>query len=127
ACAAVIATLNTLRKDEPYQRVEEHGRTLMDGIRRLGEDNGVPLHVQGLPAAFHVSFGSPDGGAIRNHADLASLDTDRYARFAHTLVDHGIWAAPRGIWYVSAAHGNAEVSETFQRLGAALAAETAGG
>jgi hypothetical protein len=30
-----------------------------------------------------------------------------------TLIGHGMWVARRGIWYVSAAHTEADVSETL--------------
>ncbi|WP_052669702.1 aspartate aminotransferase family protein [Nitriliruptor alkaliphilus] len=123
ACAAVIATLTALRTDPPYDRVEAHGNALMDRIGELGARHGLALRVQGLPAAFHVSFGPPE--PIHDHAGLATLDLARYARLAHTLVDHGLWVAARGIWYVSAAHGDHELSVATARLDAALAADAA--
>ncbi|AYY13255.1 aminotransferase class III-fold pyridoxal phosphate-dependent enzyme [Actinobacteria bacterium YIM 96077] len=125
ACAAVVSTLTLLREDPPYGRVHAHGTKLMDSIRELAVQHDLPLRVQGLPVAFHVSFGSP--GSILDHAGLASFDLDRYAAFSHTLADHGIWVAPRGIWYVSAAHGDVELSATLERLDAALSVEAACG
>ncbi|WP_166355656.1 aspartate aminotransferase family protein [Phytoactinopolyspora limicola] len=118
ACAAVTAALTVLREDPPYKRVEEHGTRLMDGIRQLGAARGLPLRVQGLPMAFHVSFGDPE--PIYDYAGLARIDLARYARFADTLVDHGVWVAARGIWYVSAAHGETELATALERFEAAL-------
>lgn len=119
ACAAVVATLDILREDPPYTRLEEYGGTLMDTIVQVGRDHGLPLRVQGLPMAFHVSFGEPE--MVRDYAGLAAVDLERYARFAHTLAGHGIWAAARGIWYVSAAHGDTEMAATQERLDSAAA------
>ncbi|WP_166356313.1 aspartate aminotransferase family protein [Phytoactinopolyspora limicola] len=121
ACAAVIATLTELRENPPYESVEAHGAKLMDVVTQAGAAHGLPLRVQGLPAAFHVSFGPPD--RIGDHATVeAKLDLARYAELAAVLVDHGIWVAPRGIWYVSAAHGERELTATVDRLDSALAA-----
>ncbi|WP_218871617.1 aspartate aminotransferase family protein [Microlunatus parietis] len=120
ACAAVTAALTVLRRDAPYQRVEEHGARLIDGIRKLGVDHDLPLRVQGLPMAFHVGFGDP--APVIDAAGLGRLDLKRYADLVPVLVDHGIWVAPRGIWYVSAAHGDSELAAVLERLDAALSA-----
>ncbi|NED97887.1 aminotransferase class III-fold pyridoxal phosphate-dependent enzyme [Phytoactinopolyspora alkaliphila] len=125
ACAAVTAALTALREDPPYKRVEDHGAKLMAGIRELGASHGVPVRVQGLPMAFHVSFGDPD--QVWDYAGMARLDQVRYARFAEVLVDHGVWVAPRGIWYVSAAHSERELEVVLQRFEAALGDFVAGG
>ncbi|SDT20962.1 glutamate-1-semialdehyde 2,1-aminomutase [Jiangella sp. DSM 45060] len=119
ACAAVIASLKALREDPPYARLEEYGDSLMDAIVEIGRDHGLPLRAQGLPMAFHVSFGDP--APVHDYAGLAGLDLDRYAAFSHTLADHGVWVAARGIWYVSAAHADKEMAATLERFDAAAA------
>ncbi|GAA4984883.1 aspartate aminotransferase family protein [Actinopolymorpha pittospori] len=120
ACAAVAATLRQLRDDPPYDRLETHGGKLVDGLRELGTRHDVPLRAQGLPMAFHMSFGDPS--PIHDLGQLDRLDLERYARFAHVLVDYGVWVAPRGIWYISAAHGEKELVAVLERVDAALAA-----
>jgi glutamate-1-semialdehyde 2,1-aminomutase len=96
-----------------------HGEALMSGIRELAASHGLPLRVQGLPMAFHASFG--DSGDVRDFRDLQRLDASRYRRFATRLIEEGVWVAGRGIWYVSAAHGEREVEVTLERARAALA------
>lgn len=118
ATAATVATLTSLREDPPYPRVQEHGQALIDGIRALGVSHGVPLHVQGVPAAFHVSFGEQDATDFRT---LQQLDLARYSRLAGALVEHGIWVAGRGVWYVSAAHGPDELDAALSRFDKSLA------
>lgn len=63
---------------------------------------------------------------MRSLADLQRLDLDRYAVFSRVLVEHGVWVTGRGIWYVSTAHTDADVDETFDRVGRAMSAFTAG-
>jgi glutamate-1-semialdehyde 2,1-aminomutase len=116
--AAVSATLTVLERDRPYPRLEAVGRSLMDGIREIGARRSVPLHVQGLPMAFHVSFGDEDATDFQS---LARLDATRYRMFVERLVDHGVWVARRGVWYVSVAHGEREVAVALERTDAALA------
>jgi glutamate-1-semialdehyde 2,1-aminomutase len=113
AMAATVATLEVLRHDPPYEKVTEHGSALMDGIRGLGSEYGVSLHVQGMPAAFHVSFGEAD---VTDYRTLQRLDLSRYRAFANSLVEHGIWVADRGVWYVSASHGPKELEAALSRF-----------
>jgi glutamate-1-semialdehyde 2,1-aminomutase len=113
AMAATVATLDVLRHDPPYEKVTEHGSALMDGIRGLGSEYGVSLHVQGMPAAFHVSFGEAD---VTDYRTLQKLDLSRYRAFANSLVEHGIWVADRGVWYVSASHGPKELEAALSRF-----------
>jgi glutamate-1-semialdehyde 2,1-aminomutase len=117
AAAATLATLASLDEDPPYERIDSVGRALMDGLSALADDASVPLHVQGFPAAFHVSFG---GGDVVDLRSLQRLDAERYRRLAGRLVDAGVWVARRGIWYVSAAHGAREVDVTLERAAGAF-------
>lgn len=118
AAAATTATLEILTEDPPYERIDAHGDALMTGLRDLGQAHGVPLRVQGLPPAFHASFGDPE--PVWDYRELDGLDRDRYAAFSRTLVDSGVWVAARGIWYVSAAHGDEELKTALARVDAAL-------
>jgi glutamate-1-semialdehyde 2,1-aminomutase len=128
AAAAVSSTMDVLTQEPPYASIEAHGSALMDGLRELGHRHAVGLHVQGLPAAFHVSFSRDAAGAgeVVDHAGLQVLDLARYARFSRTLIRHGVWVAGRGIWYCSAAHGNSELDDTLERFDRALTADPTG-
>jgi glutamate-1-semialdehyde 2,1-aminomutase len=117
AIAATVATIGELRENPPYERIARHGTALMTGIRELGQRHGLPLHVQGLPAAFHCSFGTQDATDYRS---LSRLDGQRYARLAADLVQHGIWVAGRGVWYVSASHGDQELDAALTRFESAI-------
>jgi glutamate-1-semialdehyde 2,1-aminomutase len=118
ACAAVVATIAELRSDPPYARVEAHGEEVMAGIRRLANDHDVPLRVQGLGMSFHASFGPDD--PVFDFQGLQSLDLRSYSELARRLADYGVWVAGRGIWYVSATHGEREKGVVLERLEAAL-------
>ncbi|WP_308800051.1 aspartate aminotransferase family protein [Agromyces silvae] len=121
AAAAVAATMRRLTDDPPYDRIREHGLALMEGLTEAGRRHGLPLRVQGLPMAFHVSLGE-DPEPFQDFAGLQRRDLVGYAELARRFADHGVWVAGRGIWYVSAAHGPAELDETLRRVDAALAA-----
>lgn len=115
--AATMATIGYLRENSPYPAIIEHGDALMSGLRELGVKHGIPLRVEGPPMAFHVSFGDAD---VTDYRSLQQLDLARYAELAKALVEHGIWVAHRGTWYVSAAHGPAELDAILTRFHSAL-------
>lgn len=116
--AAVAATLRLLGHSPPYPEMEKTGTRLMEGLDELGRRMGLPLRLQGWPMAFHASFG--DGIEVSDHTDLRELDHGRYRELAARLVDNGVWVAARGIWYLSAAHGDNEVDATLERAEAAM-------
>jgi glutamate-1-semialdehyde 2,1-aminomutase len=118
AAAATVATLDVLAADPPYRRIAAHGEALMSGLRALADVHRVPLRLQGLPVAFHASFGPPD--PVWDYRGLRRLDGERYARFARSLAEHGLWVAGRGVWYVSAAHGTPELAAAMDRLDRAM-------
>ena len=95
----------------------------MRGLRDLGSRHDIPLRVQGVPAAFHASFGDP--APVTDYRGLERLDRQRYTAFAHLLAECGVWVAGRGIWYVSAAHGDRELDEALDRVDTALQRFTA--
>ncbi|MDP8958276.1 MAG: aminotransferase class III-fold pyridoxal phosphate-dependent enzyme [Actinomycetota bacterium] len=111
--AAVEASLRLLAERPPYGEIERVGREVMEGLERLGREAGLPLRLQGLPMAFHASFG--EDVEVTDFAGLQALDAARYRKLADLLVDEGVWVAGRGVWYVSAAHGDREVEATLER------------
>ncbi|MFW6599451.1 aspartate aminotransferase family protein [Propionibacteriaceae bacterium Y2011] len=124
AAAAVDATMDWLKENDPYPALEEFGTKLKDGLAEVGRRLGANLHIQGLPMAFHVSFADDDAPATDN-ASLATLDLARYAAFTDDLAEAGIWVAARGIYYVSITHGQAELDDTLERFEQALGKELA--
>lgn len=120
AAAATLATLELLVDERPHERIEQLGATLMEGLRAAAAAASVPLRVRGFPCAFHASFG--EDGDLRDFRTVRALDSAAYKQLAMRLVDAGVWVAARGIWYVSAAHGEREVEVTLERAQHALAA-----
>lgn len=121
ASAATVATLRRLLEDPPYARIAGRGRRLMEGLGGLASDHDLDLNVQGVPMAFHAGFGD---GPVTDYRSLGRLDADRYNDFTNALVDHGVWVANRGIWYLSAAHEETDIDETLERVETAMKAST---
>ena len=119
--AASAAAIAELEKDNGaiYRQLEATGSALMTGIDAIGKQLGLPLHVQGLPTAFHVSF--TELPAIKDYRDYAlHCDKERYARFVLAMLKRGVRLIERGVWYISAAHGEEHVAKTLQAVQEAL-------
>jgi len=119
ACAAVVATIDHLTEAPPYETLARVGEKLMTGLAGLANTHDIPLNIQGLPMSFHAGIGE---GPIATYEDLRRLDTDEYQMLVDRLIDHGVWVAGRGIWYVSAAHTEDDVEETLSRADQAMSA-----
>lgn len=120
--AASAAAIAELEKDNGaiYPQLDQTGRKLMNGLHALGQRHGLPLHIQGVPTAFHLSFTDLD--AIRDYRDYAgACDKERYSRFCVAMLERGIRLIERGVWYISAAHTAEQIEETLQAADAALA------
>jgi glutamate-1-semialdehyde 2,1-aminomutase len=123
AMAASVAAIAELEKDDGavYRQIERTGAQLMEGLAELGRRHELPLHVQGLPAVFHVSF--TEQPPIRDYRDYAlHCDKARYDAFALEMLKRGVRLIGRGLWYVSAAHTDDHVERTLAAADQALSA-----
>jgi len=120
AVTAAIATLDALSADPgAYQRLEQHGERLMAGIRASAKKHGEPLLVQGYGSIFCTLC--TEAAAVHDFRDVAATDGNRTAQFAGALARHGVRTTARGVWFLSMAHGDAEVDATLAAVDKALA------
>jgi glutamate-1-semialdehyde 2,1-aminomutase len=119
--AAAAASLAELERDDGaiYRHMEEVGTSLIEGITGLARRLDLPLLVQGLPTAFHLSFTALEG--LRDYRDYAlHCDKERYGRLKVALLRRGVRVLDRGVWYISAAHTQAHVERTLAMMAEAL-------
>jgi glutamate-1-semialdehyde 2,1-aminomutase len=118
--AAGLAALDVLAADEGavYRTMERRGTRLMHGLRSAARRAGVSMLVQGLPAIFQTRF--TDKPALYDYRDVAETDQERGLAFCQALQDEGVRVTQRGVWFLSAAHGDAEIDETLAAAERAL-------
>jgi len=107
--AAALATIETLETEDIHPRLYAYGTRLMAGLRDAARQADVPLLVTGLGPMFHTGFTTRD--AVRDYRDTLSYDTARYGRFVRGMQERGIRLIGRGLWYISAAHTEAEIDQ----------------
>jgi len=120
---AMRAGLETLRllDDAAYQRLDELGAALVDGLATVARRAGVDIVVNRVGSMLTPFF---TGTPVVDAASAQRADVDRYARFFHGLLDRGVMVPPSQFeaWFVSLAHTAEDVRRTVDAARAALAA-----
>ena len=111
ATAAALAVLRRLRDPAVYERLEDSGALLEEGLREAAGDE--PVCVQRVGAMATVFFAA---GPVRDFEDAAGCDTERFAAWFRHLLARGIYVAPSQYeaLFVSTAHGEAEIDATVE-------------
>jgi len=123
AMSAGLAMLQEIERRPPYAELERLGRLL--GAQLEAEIasrsllNRVSLTRMG---SLLTLFFAP--GPIHDFAQAKRADTKRYAVFFHAMRERGIFLPPAQFeaWFVSTAHGEAEIRRTARMAGESLAA-----
>ena len=106
----VAANLDLLSVPDVYKRLHAIGDAAITGLRDVFRRRSVRAIVQGFGPMFQIYF--TDRDAIRDYRDYCSyVDTARYSRFIHSLLDQGVYMTPsNGLhWIISTAHSEADV------------------
>ncbi len=104
--AAAHATISELENLD-YQSVYRLGEALMNGLRELAAKAGLSVLAQGFGPVFHLAFTERD--SIVDYRDSLENDAQRNREFVGAMLDRGIRLLSRGLWYLSAAHTEADI------------------
>ncbi|MFO7246838.1 MAG: glutamate-1-semialdehyde 2,1-aminomutase [Thermaerobacter sp.] len=112
AVRAGLAVVQALRDEGIFRRLDETAAALTAGIGEALSAAGVPHCIQRSGSMFTVFFTE---GPVRSLDDARRSDAGRFARFFHALLQRGVYIppSPYECWFVSAAHGPAEVEATL--------------
>jgi glutamate-1-semialdehyde 2,1-aminomutase len=118
AMAAGLATLSTLTP-ALHAKIEKRTGALVEGLQKIGEALHVPLTTGYAGSMWGFFF---TGKPVRNFTDAKSSDADCFRRFFHAALERGVYLAPSPFeaCFMSAAHGDAEVSAALERMKDAL-------
>ena len=118
AVAAGLAALELIDREDPYARLEAAAASIADGVSGALTAAGVPHTVNRVGSLFSVFFGDVP---VTDLASAQAADHGAYARFFHGMLDEGVYLPPSGYeaWFLSAAHGDAEVERVIEAAGRA--------
>jgi glutamate-1-semialdehyde 2,1-aminomutase len=86
--AAGLATLQELRDHPPYQRLDQLGRQLADGLSDAARAAGVPHCLNRAGSMWTLFF---TNGPVTNYDTAKKSDTARFARFFWAMMDRGVY------------------------------------
>ena len=103
AMAAGFATLNELKRQAPYERLERLGARLADGLREAAKRAGHPIRVNRLGSMLTVFFSE---SPVTRFAEAQQADAGRFAAFANGLRHAGVLVPPSPFeaMFLSTAH-----------------------
>ncbi len=115
AMAAGAATLQTLKRRSPYEKMRQATETLVDGIRFLARKHDRPVTVNSIESLFTLFF------CNRPVFDLASAlrsDTGVYAKFFRGLLEEGVYFPPAQFEaaFLSSVHTAEDVETTLRAV-----------
>jgi glutamate-1-semialdehyde 2,1-aminomutase len=111
--AAGLATLEALRGEGSYERLDRLGRLAEERLRDVLAATGVPGVVNRVGSMFTLFFGPTE---VRSYADAVRSDTERFARYFRGMLEEGVYLPPSQFeaMFVSLAHDDTHVDQLAQ-------------
>lgn len=112
AMTAGIATLEILKDNTIYKRLEEKSHRLAVGMERVCKDAKIPAHHTRIGSMLCTFFTDEP---VTDYATAKRCDTKRYAKFFHGMLEKGFYFAPSQFEavFVSTSHGEREIDATI--------------
>ena len=112
ATACGLATLKLIQKPGFYEALGARTRRMVQGMGEVAKAAGVPYCCDSEGGMFGF-FLQPQ--LAQNYTQAVQTDTALFSKFFHGMLDRGIYFAPAlyEAGFVSAAHSDADLDETF--------------
>jgi len=119
---ATIAGLTMLRKldEDVYAALEEQTAYLHAGITERAAAARVPVTVNSVCGMFGLFF---TAGEVTEFDHVANADVDRFNRFFHAMLEHGVYLAPSAFeaGFLSTRHDREVLDQTLDAMTTAFA------
>jgi glutamate-1-semialdehyde 2,1-aminomutase len=109
--AGGIATLKLLSNPDVFEKLESLSSRFFSGLQKAIDDIGADVQLQRCGSMFSVIFSSKP---VRNYKESLCIDSERYAKFFHHLLENGVYMPPSAVdeAVISAAHTEDEIDLT---------------
>jgi glutamate-1-semialdehyde 2,1-aminomutase len=120
AVAAGLATLRAVQADGFYDRLALRTRQLVEGLSGIAREIGIPFCADSIGGMFGLYFSE---AVPTTYAQVMASDREAFNRFFHAMLNAGVYLAPSAFeaGFVSAAHGERELEQTFAAARSAFA------
>lgn len=119
--SAAVAAVEELERgaDEIYPHLDDMGARLAETFRDAASEADLPLAINQVGATAYAFWSSEP---VASYEATLRSDPATYRRFARALLDEGVHVIPRGLLYLSTAHGEAELARTKEAVHRAASA-----
>ena len=110
--AAAWATLSLIQKKPILQTIARRGQRLMDGLKKIFDEAGILVCMNGYPAMFTFAVGVEK---VTGQRDWAESERDYYLRLIESSIERGVMPDhdPREPWFLCYEHTDKEIDETL--------------
>lgn len=111
--AAAWATLTLLQKQPILKMIEQRGKRLMAGLKKIFEEADIPVVFSGYPAMFSFSIGVEK---VTCQRDWNESDKDYYLALVEAAIERGVMPDhdPREPWFLCYAHSEEDIDRTLE-------------
>lgn len=112
AMAAGLKALDILGRPGNYERLEQLGKRLGEGLLAAAQAAGVPACVNRIGSMVTLFFAA---GPVTDYASAKTSDTARFGTFFRKMRDHGVFLPPSQFeaMFVSLAHTEEDVDQVI--------------
>ncbi|MCQ6267404.1 glutamate-1-semialdehyde 2,1-aminomutase [Fictibacillus sp. WQ 8-8] len=113
--SAGIACLEVLQEEGVYERMDELGKQLEEGILGHAKAYGVPITINRLKGALTVYFTNEK---IVNYEQAENTDGERFGKYFKAMLAEGINLAPSKYeaMFLTTAHTDQDIAETLEAV-----------
>ncbi len=115
AMAAGLAALTELSQGNKHQQLSDATEKLAMGLKAAADRNGIDLNINYVGAMFGFFFTS-DEAPITSFEQVMACDKDKFNRFFHLMLEHGVYLAPSAFeaGFLSMAHTDDIIEKTLE-------------
>jgi glutamate-1-semialdehyde 2,1-aminomutase len=115
AMAAGLASLTELAKGDKHKQLSAATEKLAMGLKAAAERHGVNLSINYVGGMFGFFF-TDDDQPITTFEQVMACDSDKFNRFFHLMLEHGVYFAPSSFetGFLSTAHSDDIIEITLE-------------
>ncbi len=116
AMAAGLATLDQLQEEGCYEKLENLGSDLTEGLIDAAAEVGVPITINRVGSMLTVFFTAEAGAPVMNYDQATACNTEAFARFFNSLLADGVMIPPSQYeaWFLGLAHDADALDRTLK-------------
>ena len=116
AMAAGSTLLKLLIENNPYKKLEENAKLMLEGMNEIMSSAGIPFSKNQIGGMFGFFF-SED--LPLNINDVSKTNDKTFSMFIYACIKNGIYFAPSKYeaGFISSMHSNKEIDETLDVVG----------